>query len=1045
VEINSNSLQVDDNGRITFSGLGSGIDFEAAVDGIISARRIPVDRLEANVEANALKITAFQDLRSILNSLQDGIADLRGAASFDGTASIFNAKQAFASVSRTDGTTPSSAGNLIGVTVTNAANAESHEIELLQTARAHKIASDSVSSTSADLGLTENDQFDIEGTTITVSDQDTLLTLRDRINAANTGTNATGVSASIVTVSSTQHYLVLSKDEAGSDITISDTTGTPLQSIGVLTGGGAPNNVLQTARYAEFYADGLLDSTNTTYESVRQDSSAATLGFDGTIRFDDGSTTLDLAYTSGQSISTLASNINGDVTLQGMGISASIVTEGDEVRLKIVTTGDAFTMTEQAAGTVLTDLGIDNSRQLISRTSNTVSDLFTGVTLSLFQAEVGTNIRIDIEQDLSAVKTQIGTFVDAYNAAKVYINTQTAIDETTGAVSEDAILYGSRTLANIESQLKQIIGIGTEGVDESFSVLAQIGIEFVDNGSLSDPLEADTLTIDESVLDSVLLSNPDEVRRLFSFDFSTSDPRVTLLSFNGNTDYSATGYTLNINYDDRYQSDAVTDAGAVTQVEAQTGGAASDGISAITFDDSVISGQAFRYSYDSVAENLTVENLTLGTSETVDITANLDAVAGTGLDLGAGETISVDFSTLGVTLTLSGTSGFLRGTDIADGTLDVSALDVNTTMTAGAVTTPTSGMDELTVDALVAAGAYNAATGLLTLGVTSTAGGEAHFDLATGIKFRVDGGSVLSDITAVDLDDGLSHTIDFYVTTTTPADVQVASLSFTSLASTLAGSGSLTIDLGTGLLGETSSVASATAPMENYLTSPALGSGSFNIRDSGSNIIGTFAYDPTDSLQDLADLINADADFTASIVDSGGTFRLEVTHVSNDSLTFTDDTDSLLAQLNMTDNGSSILSANIGGNADGSDDGSVTVSGNTITVLSTSDAEGLQILYTGNGDASGIQLDYTVGIGSQMYFALDDILDETTGAVENEIEALSDQNTFNETRIAEILARLERQRISLLERFIAMESALSSMNSLLDQIKETFNVLTQDR
>lgn len=1041
-DINFNSLQVDETtGRVSFSGLGSGIDFEAAVDNIITAKRIPVDRLEARIETNAAKITAYQDLRSLLNTLQDSLSTLRGAVSFDNSSSIFSAKEAFASVSRTDGATPTSAGSLIGVTVTNAAQAESHDLEVLQVARAHKIASASFSSKTTSLGLTGNDQFTLEGTVITVSAQDTLLTLRDRINAANTGSNATGVSASIVSVSSTQHYLVLSKGTAGEDISISNTTGTPLVTAGILTGGGMPANVLQAAQTAQLYADGLLDSTNTTYESSRQSSASVTIGSSGTLRFNDGSTTLDLAYTSGQSITTLAANINADATLTAMGISASIVQEGAEYRLKIITSGDAFTITEQAAGSAISDLGVDNSRLLIERQTNTIDDLFSGVTLSLFQAEVGTRVQVDIEQNLATIKTQVSSFVEAYNAAKVFINGQTSIDATTGKVSEDSVLYGARALANMESQLNQIVGVGTEGVSSAFSVLAQIGITFVDNAGLSDPLQADTLEIDESELDNALLNNAEDVRRLFAFDFSSSDPRVTLLSFSGNTSYNASGYVLNVAYAELYQSSAQSEAGAITLTQANTGGPAADGISAISLSDTIATNQALRYSYDSATEVLTLRNLSTGTSETVDITASLDALVGAGLDLGPGQTLDINFATFG-TITLSGDDGFLRGSDISDAALDIAALHASTTMTGGSVTTPTSGINKATVDALIAAGAYSAATGLLTLGVTSSGAGDVHFDVATGIKFRIDGGAVTTDISGTDLDDGAAHTIDIYVNDGS-SDVQVASLSFSSLASAGAGAGSLTIDLGTGLFAEATTIASATAPMENYLS---FSDGSFEIRDDDGALITTISYTTGDSLSDLAAAIDAISGLTASVIDNGSTFQLQVTSDDSTPLTFTADSGGLLALIDIENQGTTIISANINGAADGSDDGSVTVgAGGALTATSQTGAYGLQLLYTGNTDASGIQLDYTVGIGSQMYFIIDAMLDETTGTIENEIESLNDQNEFTQERIDALLERLDRMRESLLARFIAMESALSTMNSLLDQVKQSFDALSNSQ
>ncbi|MFB3149027.1 MAG: flagellar cap protein FliD N-terminal domain-containing protein, partial [Alphaproteobacteria bacterium] len=179
MEVNFNSIKIDDSGRVSFSGLGSGIDFIGAVDTIIEAKRIPIDRLETKIESNEAKIAAYQEFRNVLNAFQSSFANIRGAATVGNSADIFSAKEAFASVSRTDGATPSSAAALLGVTITNAAVVGSHNIEILQTAAAHKISSDAVASTSTALGLTEGNTFTIEGKVITVSAGDTLLSLRD--------------------------------------------------------------------------------------------------------------------------------------------------------------------------------------------------------------------------------------------------------------------------------------------------------------------------------------------------------------------------------------------------------------------------------------------------------------------------------------------------------------------------------------------------------------------------------------------------------------------------------------------------------------------------------------------------------------------------------------------------------------------------------------------------------------------------------------------------------------------------------------------------
>ena len=103
--LNFNSLNVDDSGRVTFSGLSSGIDFEAAVDAIMAARRIPVDTLETRIIETTDKITALEDLRLLLGNFQTSVSKLYGQVSFGNTNDIFEGKQAFASSSRIDGGT----------------------------------------------------------------------------------------------------------------------------------------------------------------------------------------------------------------------------------------------------------------------------------------------------------------------------------------------------------------------------------------------------------------------------------------------------------------------------------------------------------------------------------------------------------------------------------------------------------------------------------------------------------------------------------------------------------------------------------------------------------------------------------------------------------------------------------------------------------------------------------------------------------------------------------------------------------------------------
>ncbi|MDJ0951701.1 MAG: flagellar filament capping protein FliD [Alphaproteobacteria bacterium] len=858
--VNLNNINVDENGQVSFSGVGSGIDFAEAVDNIIAARRIPVDRLEADVEANGEKITAFNDLRGLLNTLRGTLDDLRGRVTFQNAGDVFESKEVFASTLSLSGT-PSAAANLIGASVTNAADAGSHTIEILQTATAHKFSSNTATSITEDLGVafgassgSISGAFEINGSRIMVEPSDTLVDLRDRINAANAGSSATGVTASVVSVSASENILVLTADATGqsiqiakshrigssaatdtssdlgtafgaganaiagafeingvqidvdradtldtlvtkinaantgatasilsvggthtlalttddatqnvaldlnhrigsgsatsttadlgtafghaansvvgsfdvngqtvsivgtdtletlrdkinnagagvtakiitngaSDFTLAVTSDDATQAIAVTAevgnvltsasgiglsndggttflnelsvsqdvladlglsadGGTTPTNVLSdtndvlvdlgisndggttfvnelvTAQNARFRADGLIDTSasqsvgvataTTAYNTtgtlsitlpdlttvditvdaadtpttlaaditgsaslaaagitgtviqdddgnfrleIRQsdltttdpgkvldvrsnDPAVDTVGIDNTLTFDfTNGQIAQINVTSGQTLNQVRDNINADVDLTAAGVSAQVVADGSQ--FKLVIQHDATVTATGPAG-----LGLATPELIIERDSNTVSDLFTGMTLNLFQAEVGTTIQLDVERNLGGVKEGILDFVDAYNAVKSFINEQNLADPATGEAAEGAgALFADPTLAGIEQGLSRFLGLGAQGLDDGFRVLEEIGVNFVDNDNLTDPLLADTLEVDETELDEALLNNADDVRELFAFEFSASDPRVSLIDFDGQTQVASGGYSLDV-------------------------------------------------------------------------------------------------------------------------------------------------------------------------------------------------------------------------------------------------------------------------------------------------------------------------------------------------------------------------------------------------------------------------------------------------------------------------------------------------------------------
>ncbi|NJO38427.1 MAG: flagellar filament capping protein FliD [Rhizobiales bacterium] len=188
---------------------------------------------------------------------------------------------------------------------------------------------------------------------------------------------------------------------------------------------------------------------------------------------------------------------------------------------------------------------------LIERPTNTIDDVLDGVTLSLFKAEPGTTVTLEVEPDLNQVKASIVDMVDAYNELRTYINTQaqSELEDEDGEVVK-GLLAGTSVLAEIRSKLSGAIGSAVQGSGSSFSSLAEIGITIQGESAVGSPLLANTLAIDETKLDEALLNQPDAVRALFAFEFSSSSSDVLLVGFDDRTQHSDGGYTLNVAYAD---------------------------------------------------------------------------------------------------------------------------------------------------------------------------------------------------------------------------------------------------------------------------------------------------------------------------------------------------------------------------------------------------------------------------------------------------------------------------------------------------------------
>lgn len=112
------------------------------------------------------------------------------------------------------------------------------------------------------------------------------------------------------------------------------------------------------------------------------------------------------------------------------------------------------------------------------------------------------------------------------------------------------------------------------------------------------------------------------------------------------------------------------------------------------------------------------------------------------------------------------------------------------------------------------------------------------------------------------------------------------------------------------------------------------------------------------------------------------------------------------------------------------------VSGGKITGPAGTPYEGLTLLWVGSGSTS-IQVRASQGIADRLYNYLGTMLDDIDGTVTRAVEQLDAENARYRDEIAAIDERVERFRQLLIEKFAALEAALSLANGLLTQVRAT--------
>jgi len=379
----------------------------------------------------------------------------------------------------------------------------------------------------------------------------------------------------------------------------------------------------------------------------------------GTITFSGGAT---VTLTAGETLNQVATAFNAVTTtsgsVTGTGIGASVLQTAPGVYTMVftsATTGAAslFDLTNTAKTTIssgtsllgnvsLQTMSASNEGQnasfefngvTITRPTNTISDLVSGVTLNLLQnttTQAGASFTLQIAPDTASIMQGISNFATAYNNFLGFYATQTQLNST-GTPASAAILYSDTALQDIYNQVTTEAASIVQGISKnSPNQFSDIGISFADTPATSTtPPVSNTLSIDSTTLQNELTSNFSAVENVFGYNFTSSSPNLVL--FQSSNNQTVSNFTVNVDESGPTYTATYTDATGATQNIALTATSAGSGSVLLTApSSSALGGLELIYGGDGTDSPITIST-TQGIADQINNLITMAITPNTGL------------------------------------------------------------------------------------------------------------------------------------------------------------------------------------------------------------------------------------------------------------------------------------------------------------------------------------------------------------------------------------------------------------------------------
>jgi len=206
-----------------------------------------------------------------------------------------------------------------------------------------------------------------------------------------------------------------------------------------------------------------------------------------------------------------------------------------------------------------------NPGDYITRSSNTIDDVISGVTLNLLDKDDALSdvTTLTVTSDTTGLKENIQSFVDSYNEVMDFLNGHFTYDEEN---ERAGVLSGEAAALKVKSDLLSIATSRVSGLDSSddYKSFAVIGLEINQSGQLE---------IDDEKMDDALENHLDSVKRILTDVGSSTHSEITYV---GSADETVAGeYDINIT--------KVAEQGVATGVAAIANNLAQDEVLTITY------------------------------------------------------------------------------------------------------------------------------------------------------------------------------------------------------------------------------------------------------------------------------------------------------------------------------------------------------------------------------------------------------------------------------------------------------------------------------